>query len=158
MDGMPEGTRQQRLARYRAARERVSPAASRETFDRLVAEALDNLPAYIRERMDNVAVVVEERPAPAKLQELGYPPGDDLLGLYEGVPKHQRGAGYHLAVPDRVTIYRQGILSEAGSRGHAAVVEEVRTTVIHEVAHHFGIDDDELDQLEGKKRRRPHAR
>ena len=118
-------------------------------FETLVAEALDQLPVSIRERMENVAVVVEEWPRPTRLAALGYDPNQDLLGLYEGIPRHQRGSGYHLAVPDRITIFRQPILDQAGTGGREAIVREVRTTVIHEVAHHFGIDDEELARLEG---------
>jgi predicted Zn-dependent protease with MMP-like domain len=118
-------------------------------FETLVAEALDHLPISIRERMENVAVVVEEWPRPTRLTALGYDPDESLLGLYEGIPRHQRGSGYHLAVPDRITIFRQPILDQAGSGGRDAIVHEVRKTVIHEVAHHFGIDDEELARLEG---------
>jgi predicted Zn-dependent protease with MMP-like domain len=118
-------------------------------FETLVAEALDHLPESVRERIENVAVVVEEWPRPARLVALGYDPDQDLLGLYEGIPRHQRGSGYHLAVPDRITIFRQPILDHVGSGGREAIVREVRKTVIHEVAHHFGIDDEELARLEG---------
>jgi predicted Zn-dependent protease with MMP-like domain len=120
-----------------------------EAFEALVAEALDQLPASIRQRMENVALVVEEWPQPARLAALGYDPDRDLLGLYEGIPRPQRGSGYHLAVPDRITIFRQPILDQVGSGGRAAIVREVRNTVIHEVAHHFGIDDEALARLEG---------
>jgi predicted Zn-dependent protease with MMP-like domain len=120
-------------------------------FESLVAAALDQLPVSIRERMENVAVVVEEWPRPTRLTALGYDPDASLLGLYEGIPRHQRGSSYHLAVPDRITIFRQPILDQAGSGGRDAIVCEVRKTVIHEVAHHFGIDDEELARLEGDK-------
>jgi predicted Zn-dependent protease with MMP-like domain len=150
--------RARRLQRYQEARRRASPRTSIEAFEILVGRALDGLPHFIRERLENVAVVVEERPEPAKLAGLGYAPEDTLLGLYEGINRTQRAAGYHLAVPDRITIYRQPILDEVAGRGPEAVVQEVRKTVVHEVAHYFGIDDDELEILEGHARRRPRGR
>ncbi len=140
--------RQARLRRYASARRGLLARTSRVAFERLVREALDSLPESIRERMENIAVVVEEGPRREKLVALGYDPDQDLLGLYEGVPRPQRGTSYHLAVPDRITIFRQPILDEVGPGGDAAVVQEVRKTVIHEVAHHFGIGDAELERLE----------
>jgi predicted Zn-dependent protease with MMP-like domain len=131
------GGRAERLARYRAARQRSLPRASLRAFEALVAEALDDLPAAIRARLDNVAVVVEEWP----------PPGQDLLGLYEGVNQLQRGSGYHLVAPDRITLYWRPIVEEVGSGDLAALRQEVRRTVVHEFAHHFGIDDAELERL-----------
>ncbi len=144
----PRNGRQRRLRRYVSARRRLLPWTSLAAFHRLVEEALHSLPEPIRERIDNVAVVVEEWPARGKLVSLGYDPERDLLGLYEGVPQPQRGAGYHLAVPDRITIYRQAILDEVGDGDEEAIVREVRQTVIHEVAHHFGIGDAELERIE----------
>lgn len=115
----------------------------RRRFERLVARALSELPEQFRSRIDNVAVVVEERPDPRRLAELGYGPDEDLLGLYEGVPLGDRGTGYSLVLPDRITIFRQPIL--AVCRSEEEVVEEVKLTVMHEIAHYFGISDEELD-------------
>ena len=155
MNGIPESEpapnpRQARLARYQGARKRLSPRASLTAFEELVAEALDELPAYARARMENVAVVVEERPRPERVISLGFQPGRDLLGLYEGVNRVQRAAGYNMAVPDKITLYRQPILNQVGTADREAVKREIRATVIHEVAHHFGYDDAELAQLEGR--------
>lgn len=144
-------SRGQRLNRYRAARRRLSPRTSRVAFERLVAQAVDELPDFARERMENVAVLVEERPEPARLAALGHDPRQGLLGLYEGIPRPQRGSGYHLVVPDRITIFRQPILGQVGQGGDAEIVREVQRTVIHEVAHHFGLSDEELAQLEGRR-------
>lgn len=110
--------------------------ASPERFDELVAEALDELPEWVRERLDNVEVVVEDRP----------PPGQHLLGLYEGVPLTERGAGYTWTLPDRITLYRGPLEREAGP-GEAALKRVVSDTVIHEVAHFFGISDQRLEEL-----------
>ena len=137
--------RTDRLARYRAARERILPRTSQRAFEALVAEALDDLPSFVQERMENVAVLVQEWPTPAQLAGSE----DELLGLYEGINRVERGAGYHLATPDRITLFRRPILGEVGDGDRAAIRAEVRKTVIHEVAHHFGMDDAELERLGG---------
>jgi predicted Zn-dependent protease with MMP-like domain len=130
---------EQRLARYRAARRRLAPRVSLAAFKALVAQALDDLPAEVAERMDNVAVVVEEWPRTE----------EDLLGLYEGINRLERAGGYHLATPDRITLFWRPILDEVGSSDPEAIRKEVRKTIIHEVAHHFGFDDAELERLGG---------
>lgn len=104
-------------------------------FEELVALGLDAIPEGLARLMDNVAVFVED-------QKPGRP---RLLGLYEGVPLTKRGSGYAGALPDRITIYRLPILRAC--RTEEDVVRQVRTTVIHEVAHHFGISDDRLHEL-----------
>jgi predicted Zn-dependent protease with MMP-like domain len=114
----------------------VAPASSLKAFEALVAEALDDLPEYVRKRLENVAVVVD-------------PDGSELLGLYEGVNRVDRASGYHLVAPDRITLFRRPILEEVGSADPDAIREEVRKTIIHEVAHHFGIGDAELERLGG---------
>jgi len=141
--------RTERLARYQAAREQVAPRASLRAFEQLVAEAMDELPAYVRERLDNVAVVVEDRPRRPRLERLGYDPDQELLGLYEGINRLDRASGYHLVTPDRITLFWRPIVEEVGSGDREALRREVRKTVIHEVAHHFGIDDAELERLGG---------
>jgi len=105
-----------------------------EYFEDMVATALDGLPEELGRLMSNVVVMVEHRPGP---------PG--LLGLYEGIPLTSRSTQYALALPDRITIYRQAIC--AMCRTEDEVADQVRRTVIHEVAHHFGIDDDRLHEL-----------
>src|SRR5712692_2654373 len=103
-------SRSARLARYRQARERVAPATSLQAFKALVAEALDDLPAYVQERLENVAVVVEERSERGRLARLGFDPEQDLLGLYEGINRVERASGYHLATPDRITLFWRPIV------------------------------------------------
>jgi predicted Zn-dependent protease with MMP-like domain len=105
-----------------------------ERFEEMVGAALDGLPEELGELMSNVAVTVEHRPGP---------PG--LLGLYEGVPLTDRTTQYAGVLPDRITIYRLAICALCDTADEVA--EEVRRTVIHEVGHHFGIDDDRLDEL-----------
>jgi predicted Zn-dependent protease with MMP-like domain len=105
-----------------------------ERFEEMVAAALDGLPPELGRLMSNVAVTVEPD---------GGPPG--LLGLYEGIPLTSRTTGYGGVLPDRITIYRQAI--EAICQSEAEVAEQVRRTVIHEVAHHFGLSDARLREL-----------
>ncbi len=107
----------------------------REAFEELVSDALDRLPAEIARLLDNVALFVEDDP----------PPGENLLGLYEGIPLTERDNGYVMAIPDRITIYRNPIL--AACDGPDQVRDQVEITVVHEIAHHFGIDDDRLHDL-----------
>jgi predicted Zn-dependent protease with MMP-like domain len=141
--------RLERLGRYRFARERTWPRVSQRAFEALVAEALSDLPTYVQERMENVAVIVEKWPTPEQLDKMSDDPDYDLLGLYEGINKLERGAGYHLVTPDRITLFWRPIVEEVGMGGREALQAEVRKTVIHEVAHHFGIDDAELERLGG---------
>lgn len=138
------------MRRYEEARRRNTPRENPAVFEEIVAEALDTLPRYIAERIDNVAVVVEERTDPAHMARLGYDPRRELLGLYEGIPRDQRASAYHLVVPDRITLYRAAILAQAGGTDRAAIAREVRKTVIHEVAHHFGMSDVEIEALESR--------
>ena len=105
-------------------------------FEELVVEALDGLPAWVRDRLDNVEVMIEDHP----------PPGEHLLGLYEGVPLTDRGIDYTWALPDRITLYHRPIERQAGG-GEDAVRRVVAETVIHEVAHFFGITDERLHEL-----------
>jgi predicted Zn-dependent protease with MMP-like domain len=128
--------RRERLRPYRELRRRYRP--DRRAFERLVAEALEALPADFRDKLSNVAVVVAERPSSAE----GEAVGRDLLGLYRGIPYGQRGVGYHLVPPDRITIYREPIL--AACRTPAEVREEVRKTVLHEIGHYFGLSEADL--------------
>jgi predicted Zn-dependent protease with MMP-like domain len=105
-----------------------------DRFEDMVAAALDELPEELGRLMSNVAVTVEHRPGP---------PG--LLGLYQGVPLTSRTTGYAGVLPDRITIYRQAIC--AACRTEQEVAGQVRKTVVHEIAHHFGIDDERLREL-----------
>jgi predicted Zn-dependent protease with MMP-like domain len=137
------------LARYREARESIAPRISRRAFETLVVQALDDLPAFVQERLQNVAVVVEERADPDRLRTIGQPSDYDLLGMYEGVNRLDRGGDYHLVTPDRITLFWRPIIEEVGWGNRDAIRREVRKTIIHEVAHHFGYDDAELDRLGG---------
>jgi len=109
---------------------------SRERFEELVSDALDQIPADLAALVVNVVVLVEDE-APEH--------DPDLLGLYVGVPLTERDSTNLVPMPDRITIYRNPTLRMCGSAEE--VVEEVRITVVHEIAHHFGIDDDRLHEL-----------
>jgi predicted Zn-dependent protease with MMP-like domain len=106
-----------------------------QRFDELVCEALDLIPPKLAAVMDNVVVLVAER----------HPDEADLLGLYEGVALTERDSNYAGSLPDTITIYRDALLDVCDS--DEQVVDEVTITVIHEIAHHFGIDDDRLHEL-----------
>jgi predicted Zn-dependent protease with MMP-like domain len=110
---------------------------SRKAFEDAVAEALDGVPEELARMMDNVVVLVEDEP----------PPGEgDLLGLYEGTPLTERDSWWASgSLPDRITIFRLPTLAVCDTVDE--VVDEVRITVVHEIAHHFGIDDARLHEL-----------
>ncbi len=120
-------------------------------FEALVADALDTIPEDLGEVMENVAVLVADWPTPAQLESVGLGSGDILLGLYEGVALTRRSViTYNLTLPDRITIFRGphlGLRHEGALLDDDELVDQIATTVLHEVAHHFGIDDDRLDEL-----------
>jgi predicted Zn-dependent protease with MMP-like domain len=108
-----------------------------EAFEQAVQDALDLLPDDLRGQMSNVELVVEEEP----------PPGQPLLGLYQGVPLTRRGSGYSGALPDKITIYC-GPLERLYGRDPELLLTQIRRVVLHEVAHHFGISDERLIELD----------
>lgn len=108
-----------------------------EAFQQCVEDALDSLPAELRARMSNVAIVVAAEP----------PPGQRLLGLYEGVPLTRRGSNYGGVLPDKITIYR-GPLERLHGDDRKRLEQEIRRVVLHEVAHHFGISDQRLIEID----------
>ncbi len=116
----------------------------RRRFEQLVRRAIGELPPAFLERMDNVDVVVEDWASRSQL--LGSRLGEDefLLGLYEGIPLTDR-YDYTFVLPDKITLFQRAIESICGSDDE--VVAEVRDTVVHEVAHHFGIDDEALHEM-----------
>ena len=123
----------------------------REQFEELVRRALATLPEEIAARIDNVDVEVQDWPSPSELASARVPRGRTLLGLYQGIPLTKRNSGYNLVAPDRITIF-QGPL-ERITRSDDELVERVRDVVIHEVAHHFGISDERLREIESARRR-----
>ncbi len=109
---------------------------SDEEFDALVGEAIEDIPEELLEHIENVVILVEDS-APAD--------DPDLFGLYEGIPLTERDSTYGGALPDRIRLFKANIL--AGCESDDDVVDEIYVTVVHELAHHFGIDDDRLDEL-----------
>jgi predicted Zn-dependent protease with MMP-like domain len=116
-----------------------------ETFERLVAQALDDLPPDIQHTLDNVEVVIEDWPDPTTLRRAGVRHPTQLLGFYHGVPRTKRTHSYGLVLPDKITVYRRPI--EMRSRTTEELRATVRRVVEHEIAHHFGIDDDRLREI-----------
>lgn len=117
----------------------------RDRFTWLVARAVDSLPEEFCSRMENVDVVVEEKPTLDQLSEVKLERGTTLLGLYQGVPLPWRSRSYGLVVPDKITIFQKPI--EKKCKHDAEIESEVRRVIQHEIAHHFGIGDDRLRQL-----------
>jgi predicted Zn-dependent protease with MMP-like domain len=117
----------------------------RRRFLRLVRRALDELPPPYCDWLENVDVVVERRPRRHHLGTGGLAAGDTIFGLYEGVPLTERSSNYGLVLPDKITIFQEPLEQEFSR--DAELVEEVRRTVLHELAHHFGISDDEMERL-----------
>ncbi len=123
-----------------------SPYPTRERFEEIVGEALDSIPDDLWAVIDNVAVLVEEWPNRDQLESVGLRYPGQLLGLYEGVPLTVRSQSYGLVAPDRITIFRRPIYRYCPP-DEAAIRAQIRRTVLHEVAHHFGISDQRLVEL-----------
>ncbi len=118
----------------------------REKFEWLVARAVDNLPEEFRSKLENIDVVVEDWPTEYQLAQVGLKDDETLLGLYEGVPLTMRSSHYGLVPPDKITIFQKPI--EAKCRYVAQISAEIQRVVRHEIAHHFGIGDARLEQIE----------
>jgi predicted Zn-dependent protease with MMP-like domain len=134
---MPKRRRGSRTAARR-------PAGSHAPFERLVARALAGIPDPFREALNEVAIVVEDVPTLQQRRENDLADDEMLYGLYEGVPRTEYGADW-AAIPNRITLFRLPL--EEDFPDPAELADEVRITVIHELAHHLGIDDDRLDEL-----------
>jgi predicted Zn-dependent protease with MMP-like domain len=126
---------------------------TRELFEELVARAIDDLPEEFLSALENVDVVVQNYPDRRQLARIGR--GMMLLGLYEGVPQAKRTQGYGMVLPDRIVIFQKPIEDEC--RSEAEVEAEIVRVVRHEIAHHFGLDEEELRRIEtkGSARHRP---
>lgn len=115
----------------------------RKEFEKLVREALKTLPQKFAEKMENVEIIIEDEPSQQTRREMRLSPYVTLFGLYTGIPKDKRGSGYTFVLPDKITIYQKPI--EQMYKNHEEVKEQVRKTVLHEIGHHFGLSDEELD-------------
>src|SRR5213594_1809629 len=116
----------------------------RARFEQLVDAAIAELPDEFKTKLMNVVVIVERRPPKELLQDLDIPPGDTLFGLYEGTPLTERGFDAPLH-PDRIRIFQEPIEDECDTEDE--IREEIKTTIVHEVAHFFGLDDEYLEDL-----------
>jgi predicted Zn-dependent protease with MMP-like domain len=118
---------------------------TRREFESLVERALGSLPAEFRRYLENVEVVVHPRPDPALLDEMGVPEDETLFGLYQGTPMTERQSTLDPLMPDQILIFQEPIEEACATR--AEIQAEVRRTVVHEVAHFFGIDEERLRDL-----------
>ena len=124
----------------------------REKFETLVVEAIDNLPLEFRNKLENVDVIVEDWPTSRQLKEVKLSHRSQLLGLYQGVPQTERGRGYGLVPPDKISIFQKPIEGQCHSNEEIGV--KITEVVCHEIAHHFGIDERTLRSIEDKKYRK----
>jgi predicted Zn-dependent protease with MMP-like domain len=124
----------------------------REKFEGLVARAIEGLPLEFQRKLENVDIVVEEWPTTVQLRQAKIRNPRQLLGLYQGVPQTRRGRGYGLVLPDKISIFRRPIEAQCrfGYETEARIGEVVR----HEIAHHFGLDEETLRRIEGERRKR----
>lgn len=118
---------------------------SRKRFEALVAEALRGIPLDLRRALDNIEVVVDDRPTPEQLADVDLAPDDVLFGLYQGTPLPERSPMLPYTLPDVITIFQGPLEDECATEDE--IREEIRRTVIHEIAHYFGIDEDRLAEL-----------
>ncbi len=125
---------------------RKSPHVSRAVFEQLVAEALAGIPGRFRDAMKNIAIVVEDEPAPDLLAEMEIEPPDTLLGLYQGTPLTERAWDYGNTLPDRILIF-QGP-HERESDDEDDLITAIGETLIHEIGHYFGLSEDEIEAIE----------
>ncbi len=146
----------ERQARARYREVQAQAALKRQRFYDVVMKTIDELPDAFRDRLENLDVIVTDWPSPSQLASIRTRSRYGLLGLYEGVPHTRRGRGYGFVLPDKITIFRKPI--EARCRSWDEVEEEIGRVVRHEIAHHFGIDDDALSVIESDQRRRKRPR
>lgn len=121
-----------------------------QQFEQVIAEAIDSLPDRFLEHAKNVAIVWAEEPTEEQRRKNNLSPRETLLGLYEGIPMTRRGDNYNLVLPDKITIFKNPILGM--SADEAAVRVQVKHTLWHEIAHHYGLDHDRIHGLEDHDR------
>lgn len=120
-------------------------------FEIIVQEAIQAIPEKFLRKLENVAIVIEDKPTAAQKKMLHIHPGWTLFGLYEGISQLDRGANYTMVLPDKITIFKNPAEEEACDRED--LKEIVKNTVWHEIAHHFGMDEDEVSEAERKRRK-----
>lgn len=119
---------------------------SDQEFDALITRAMDELPQEYITNLDNVAITYADAPTPEQLKKQGVRHGSLLLGLYEGIPLTQRGAGYMLVLPDKITLFKDTILQVSPTPD--TLFEQVKRTLWHEIAHHYGLNHHHIDERE----------
>jgi predicted Zn-dependent protease with MMP-like domain len=117
----------------------------RTKFIRLVRRALREVPPPFKQHLKQIDIIVKRRPSAADLRAAGLAPDESMYGFYQGVPMTERTSGYGMTVPDVIYIYQEPL--EEDFADDRELVEEIRTTVLHEVGHFFGIDDERLEEL-----------
>jgi predicted Zn-dependent protease with MMP-like domain len=113
-----------------------------DEFNRAVADAIDSLPPEFSEKLSNVSIVVEDWPSNSQIKKMGLDENSLLFGLYQGVPQTKRGSNYSGVLPDKITLFKGPVLTVANTPEE--IRAKVRSTVIHEIGHHFGLSDEEL--------------
>lgn len=119
------------------------------SFDNLVNKAILELPPKIRQKMDNVEIVIEDKANAWQIRKAGLKPGSSLLGLYQGVPQTAWGRGFGNILPDKITIFKKTI--EQFAQSEREIIELVKETVWHEIAHHFGFSEEGVRQLKKER-------
>lgn len=122
-------------------RRKTSAAA----FENVLRQVLDDLPGMFRDSIRNVAIVVEDRPPDWLLDELGLPPGETLYGFYHGIPLPERSVLDSGNLPDRISVYRGPLMEDF--RDPRELARQIRTTLLHEIGHYFGMDEENLARL-----------
>jgi predicted Zn-dependent protease with MMP-like domain len=125
----------------------------KEKFEALVMTAIGELPPEFQRRLENLDVVVQDYPTSRQLAKNGLRYGRTLLGLYEGIPHTKRTSGYNMVLPDKITIFQKPIEAKCGF--DEEIMKEMQRVVRHEIAHHFGIDDHRLREIERSKQKWP---
>ena len=120
---------------------------SDEEFSKMIDEAFKSLPEKYTRAMQNVAIVYEDDPSETQRQKMHLQENQTLFGLYEGIPLPQRGAGYNLVLPDKITLFKNPIMH--ASRDFVDLQKQIRHTLWHEIAHHFGLDHEHIYKLDG---------
>ncbi len=120
-------------------------STSAADFDNVLRQALDDLPGMFRESLRNVAIVVEDRPPDWLLDELDLPPGETLYGFYHGIPLPERSVLDSGNLPDRISVYRGPLMKDF--RDPVELARQIRTTLLHEIGHYFGMDEEDLARL-----------